>query len=842
MFYFRTITVYPKLPPPIARLRELAYNFWFSWNPQAQALFRDIDRDMWENTTHNPVKMLTYADPAKLSRLAADESYLERYNGVCAAFDRYLTEETWVKRHFPRHEEHTIAYFSAEFGLHEAQPFYSGGLGLLAGDHCKAASDAGLPLVGVSLLYRQGYFTQLIDQQGWQKAMYPYQNFHELPLQPVYSPEGGQLAVNIQIEGETVTLLIWHVQIGRLSLYLLDADNSFNSPHSRQLTQQLYGGDHEMRFDQEVVLGMGGVQALRAVGIKPLVWHLNEGHASFSLMERLRELVQQGVQPRTAIEYIRASSLFTTHTPVPAGHDIFSSEIMDRHFGAIYPQFGLSRDEFLALGWDETRQGFNMTVLAMRLCANINGVSRLHGQVTRQMFSFLYRDIPPEEVPVISITNGVHTPTWMAGEIAGLLDKYLEKDWHKHIYDKSIWESVRSIPGQELWEVHQKLKEQMIRFARKRLAAQYRRNHEPAEIIEDTAHFLEPRALTIGFARRFATYKRALLIFSDLDRLDRLVNNPEHPVQLIFAGKAHPADGAGQEIIKFVCDQARSPRFWGRIMFLEDYDINLARSLLQGVDVWLNTPRRPMEASGTSGQKAAINGVLNLSVLDGWWPEAYDGENGFAIGREDYPDETTQDREDSHDLFNILEEVVVPLYYRLDNAWAEKMKASLASIPPVFSADRMVKTYATHFYFPAVERSTRLAADNLDLAARLQRFKAFVADNWSSVSIQRVASDDAGEMPVGQGINVQAVVRLGKIDYHDVVVELVLGTEAGGKLAGLSLTAMGMVEQMDQETYVYRGELLPGQGTCGYSLRVRPTSADFAYRFELPLVTWAPAF
>ncbi|MDA8334115.1 MAG: alpha-glucan family phosphorylase [Peptococcaceae bacterium] len=842
MFYFRTITVYPRLPASIARLRELAYNFWFSWNPQAQSLFRDIDREMWENTNHNPVKMLTNVDPARLSQLSVLDSYLERYNAVCAAFDRYLTEETWTRRHFPQHEEHTVAYFSAEFGLHEAQPFYSGGLGLLAGDHLKAASDAGLPLVGVSLLYRQGYFTQLIDQQGWQKAMYPYQNFHELPLQPVYSPEGGQLSVNIQIEDENVTLLIWHVQIGRNSLYLLDADNSANSRETRRLTHQLYGGDHEMRFDQELVLGIGGVRALRAVGIKPQVWHLNEGHASFSLVERLRELVHQGVEPRTAIEYIRAASLFTTHTPVPAGHDIFTPEIMDRHFGAVYSQFGLSRDEFLALGWDETRQGFNMTVLAMRLCANINGVSRLHGLVTRRMFNFLYPDIPTEEIPVISITNGVHTPTWMAGEVAALLDKYLAKDWARHIYDKTVWEGVRSIPGRELWDVHQKLKERMIRFARKRLAAQYRRNHEPAELIGDTAHFLEPRALTIGFARRFATYKRALLIFSDLDRLDRLVNNPEHPVQLIFAGKAHPADRAGQEIIKFVCDQARSPRFWGRILFLEDYDINLARSLLQGVDVWLNTPRRPLEASGTSGQKAAINGVLNLSVLDGWWPEAYDGENGFAIGREDYPDDDTQDREDSHDLFNILEEVVVPLYYRLDNAWAEKMKSSLASIPPVFSADRMVKTYATHFYFPAVERATRLAGDGFGPASRLQRFKAFMTGNWSTVAIGRVVTDDAGEMPVGQGINVQAVVRLGKIDYRDVVVELVLGTGTDGDLAGLSLTPMTMAERIDPETYLYRGGLLPGQGTCGYSLRVRPTSPDFAYRFELPLAAWAPAF
>jgi len=842
MFYFRTITVYPRLPGPLARLRELAYNFWFSWNPEAQALFRDIDREMWENTNHNPVKMLTYADPGRLLQLAADEAYLTRYNSVCAAFDRYLTQETWTRRHYPRHEEHTIAYFSAEFGLHEAQPFYSGGLGLLAGDHCKAASDAGLPLVGVSLLYRQGYFTQLIDQQGWQRPMYPYQNFHELPLQPVYSPGGGQLSVTMEIEGETVTLLIWHVQIGRNSLYLLDADNSFNSPHNRALTHQLYGGDHEMRFDQEMVLGIGGVRALRAVGIRPLVWHLNEGHASFSLVERLRELVQQGLDPRTAIEYIRASSLFTTHTPVPAGHDIFTPEIMDRHFGAVYAQFGLSRDEFLALGWDETRQGFNMTVLAMRLCANINGVSRLHSLVTRRMFSFLYRDIPPEEIPIISITNGVHTPTWMAGEIATLLSRYLDKDWDRHIYDKAVWEKVRSIPGHELWEVHQKLKERMIRFARKRLAAQYRRNHEPADLIEDTSHFLEPHSLTIGFARRFATYKRALLIFSDLDRLDRLVNNPEHPVQFIFAGKAHPADRAGQEMINFVCEQARSPRFWGRIVFLEDYDINLARTLLQGVDVWLNTPRRPLEASGTSGQKAAVNGVLNLSILDGWWPEAYDGVNGFAIGREDYPDDATQDREDSHDLFNVLEEVVVPLYYGLDNAWVEKMKASLASIPPAFSADRMVKTYATHFYFPAMERATRLATDNFAPASRLQRFKAFLAANWPEVAIQSVVTDDAGEMPAGQEINVQAVVRLGKIDCHDVVVELVLGTGEGGDLAGLSLTPMTMAEQIDPATYLYRGTLLPGQGTCGYTLRVRPASPDFAYRFELPLVTWAPAF
>jgi len=842
MFYFRTVTVYPQLPAPLARLRELAYNFWFSWSPQAVALFRDLDRNLWENTNHNPVKTLTYTDPARLARLAADDSYLQRYGEVCAAFDRYLTEETWTRRHFPRHEEHTVAYFSAEFGLHEAQPFYSGGLGLLAGDHCKAASDAGIPLVGVSLLYRRGYFTQLIDQEGRQQALYPYQNFHELPLQPVYSPQGGQLAVNIDIEGEVATLLVWRVQIGRCSLYLLDADNSFNNPRLRTLTQQLYGGDHEMRFAQELVLGIGGVRALRAVGIGPAVWHLNEGHASFSLLERLRELVRQGVEAHTAIEYIRASSLFTTHTPVPAGHDIFPPDILDRHFANVYPQFGLTREEFLALGWDETRQGFNMTVLAMRLCANINGVSLLHGRVTRRMFSFLYPDIPAEEVPVVSITNGVHTRTWMAPEIGDLLDRYLKKDWEKHIYDKSLWEGCHSIPGEELRAVHRKLKERMIALVRRRLAAQYRRNHEPAELIQDTAHFLDPRALTIGFARRFATYKRALLVFSDPDRLDRLVNNPEYPVQFIFAGKAHPADGAGQEMIRFVCEQARSPRFWGRIVFVEDYDINLARSLLQGVDLWLNTPRRPLEASGTSGQKAAANAVLNLSVLDGWWPEAYDGENGFAIGRESYPDETTQDREDSHDLFNLLEETVVPLYYRDGGAWTEKMKAALASIPPVFSADRMVKTYATHFYFPAMERAATLAADNFAAAARLTGFKAYMAANWPAVAVLRVTTDDPGEVPVGQGVTVGALVRLGNIDHRDVTVELVQGTDTAAGLSGLSLTPMTMVERMDGATYRYQGEFRPEQGTCGYTVRVRPAHPGFAYRFELPLVAWAPAF
>ncbi|MFZ5652752.1 MAG: alpha-glucan family phosphorylase [Bacillota bacterium] len=844
MFSFYTVSAIPGIPDRISRLKEIAYNFWFSWYEPAQELFSRLDRDLWEEVYHNPVKFLIKARADVLEKATADREYLKLYSQVMETYDRYMNSENWFSTRHPEYAGHTVAYFSAEFGLHESHPIYSGGLGLLAGDHCKSSSDLGVPLVAVGLLYRQGYFTQRINREGWQEAEYPFQNYYDMPMKPVLRDNGEELTVSVDLPGRKVLVRVWKVLIGKVSLYLLDTDVPGNSREDRNITGQLYGGSRDNRICQEIVLGIGGVRALRAIGVNPYIWHINEGHAAFLCLERIREKVDMGIRPDVAVEAVKSNTLFTTHTPVPAGHDTFSAETIDHYLGNYQQQLGLSREEFVRLGWDDERHLFNMTVLALRLSDFKNGVSRLHGLISRNMFRRLYGNVPAEEVPIASVTNGVHTKTWMASQIKDLMKKHAGSNWMNNMNDPGVWEKVESIPDEALWFTHLQLKNKLIIFAREHIKAQRRRNYEPSDRVAEVDGYLSPDALTMGFARRFATYKRALIIFRDLGRLASLLNNPERPVQIIFAGKAHPADRPGQELIKRVYDISNMEPFRGKVVFLENYDINIARYLVRGVDVWLNNPRRPQEASGTSGMKAAINGVINFSVLDGWWPEAYNGENGFAIGEErDYPEDEVQDRNDSLSLYSVLENEIIPAFFSggdgVPKRWVNYMKNSIKTVGLHFSTDRMVREYTESFYVPAIARGLYFRRDGFAAAEKIESYKDFLRDNWHHVAVCDVVNDSRSFRRAGEVFTINSTVRLGKISHHNISVEIVYGGVDGDSINNLRTTPMTLVEQVGEGIFRYRGNLTLPQGVIGFTVRVRPSNPDLAHMFDLPLVAWA---
>ncbi len=846
MFPYRIVSVTPELPETITRLREIAYDFWFSWSPAGIEFFRSINPELWREVQHNPVKFLMRVQKEDLDRAAQDEDYLILYNRVLDLYDRYISRETWFAEKYPGYREDVIAYFSAEFGLHESHPIYSGGLGLLAGDHCKSASDLGLPFVGVGLLYKQGYFYQRINSKGEQEAEYPHLNFYELPITPVSNPDGSQLDVTVELQGRTVFVLVWRVKVGRVTIYLLDTDTSKNSPQDRNLTGQLYGGDREYRLSQEIVLGVGGVRALRAMRINPSVWHINEGHAAFLIVERIRELLRFMVSFDTAREVVRASTIFTTHTPVPAGHDLFNEELIAKHFEYMINEMGIDINKLKSMAWDAERSSFNMTLLALRHAFLSNGVSRLHGEVSRKMFQSEYSSLHPEEIPITSVTNGVHVETWLAQEIKELFARYLGKRWYEQLDEREIWNNVDLIPDRELWRVHRLLKEKMISFARTNLKQQRRRNREPVQNILEIDDYLDPDILTIGFARRFATYKRATLLFRTPERLERLLNNNERPVRFVFAGKAHPADTLGQELIKEIYEFSQRPGFRGRIVMLENYDIHLARHLVQGVDVWLNTPRRPMEASGTSGLKASLNGLINVSTLDGWWPEAYNGSNGFIVGSEqEYLTEDVQDQDDCFSLYSVLEEKIIPMYYRREEGfspeWLRMMKETIKTIAPVFNTGRIVEEYTNRFYIPAIDRGKMFAENDNYLANHTGNFKKLIIDYWDQVSFVSVESSGRTKMLAGDEIKISAVVNLGLIYTRSVILEILYGETVEGELRNIVVVPMVLEGEISDNVYLYKGSLTLPQGSYGYTVRVRPDSRDFPHT-ELPLVTWAPVF
>ncbi|HDD62076.1 MAG TPA: alpha-glucan family phosphorylase [Chloroflexi bacterium] len=702
------------LPRRIERLGELAYNLWWTWNPDVQRLYKRIDSDLWEETTHNPIQFLRKVERAKLNAVTHDSYYLDFYDRSLLAFDQYMErEDTWYQKNHGHIDKEVIAYFSTEFGLHETVPIYAGGLGVLSGDHLKEASDLGLPLVAMGFLYTKGYFTQVISEDGWQEAQYAKLNFDELPVLPLVDNEEKLTTVSVELAGREVLVRMWKIQVGRVPLYLLDSNVDGNSDDDRELTSRLYSSDLDLRISQEIILGIGGVRALRKLGHSPAVWHMNEGHSAFLVLERIREQVEKGTSLEEAKNYVQAKTVFTTHTPVPAGSDEFPAWLIDKYFGGLQQQLGLSRDEFFDLARHTVSWGvtFSMPVLAMRTSNLRNGVSELHGEIAREMWGYLWPDVKTDEVPISHITNGIHTGTWLARRMRHLYGRYLGSDWLDNIDDPEIWEAVSNIPDEEIWAVRRHLKRKLVIYMRERARVQWGQDEvHPVQVIASGA-LLNPYALTIGFARRFATYKRADLILSDFERLLGIINKPNMPVQIIFAGKAHPADQPGKLLIQNVYRKVKKAESGGRLVFLEDYDMNLARYLVQGVDVWLNTPRRPNEASGTSGQKAAVNGVLNFSILDGWWREGFNGKNGWAIGTDDsHADHKFQDDMDAESLYDALENEIIPLFYdrssgNLPVEWIGLMKESIRTLAPEFSMRRMVKAYANDLYFEVMDRT-----------------------------------------------------------------------------------------------------------------------------------------
>ena len=697
------------LPDEFTNLSELAHNLWWSWSPEGRAVFSYFDPTLWRLTYHDPIRQLQEIDPGRLETLREDVVFIRLYHAAMNAFQKYLkAKDHWFGRTFPHLNESTIAYFSAEFGLHRSVPLYSGGLGILAGDHLKEASDLGMPLVAVGFMYNQAYFRQVVDAEGWQEAVYDSVDPMGMPIELARTP-GGELAkVQVEIGTRCVTCLIWQIHVGRVTMYLLDTDTPENSQEDRLLTARLYGGDQHTRLCQELLLGIGGVRALRAVGCDPQVWHANEGHPAFLLLERIREFIQQGMGLAEAANQVRLTTVFTTHTPVPAGHDVFSADLIREHFHWWWEELGLTQEDFMALGRhpDFSPDQFHMTALPIRLAAFVNGVSQEHERVSRRMFQCLWPDKSVQDIPIHSVTNGVHVPTWIAQDMDVLYQKYVGADWRERCDDQVIWQRISAVPDEELWEARQLLKRKMLIFMRQHARIGWTDGKMNTTQVLASGALFEPDPLTIGFARRFATYKRAALLFSDLDRLKKILLNPWQPVQIIFAGKSHPADQPGRDLIHRIYQFAKANDLGGHIAFVEDYDMHVAKFLVQGVDVWLNNPRPPLEASGTSGQKAALNGIPNLSILDGWWKEGFDGNNGWAVS---LPDEQLPDGEqdawDVEGLYALLEQEIIPLYYdrgvdEIPHGWCTVVKSAIRTVAPKFSARRMLKEYMDRAYGP----------------------------------------------------------------------------------------------------------------------------------------------
>ena len=841
------VTVLPHLPKRIERLSDLAKNLYWTWTPEARSIFRRLDRDLWEESMHNPVVLLRDIEQEKLEQAAADQEYLERYDAVIAAFDHYLTNgKNWFT-HSIGGKDHVYAYFCAEYGWHEAVALYSGGLGILAGDHTKAASDLGVPLVAVGLWYPEGYFHQRVAANGQQEAVYIRRSPLNLPFELARDTQGNEARVHVNLQGRDVQLRAWQVKVGRVNVYLLDTDMPENDPADRDLLIRLYGGDQRTRIAQEIILGIGGVRMLRALGISPTTWHMNEGHSAFMALERCRELVERGLSFDEAREVVTAGTVFTVHTPVAAGNDVFPFELISSFFSGYWGSLSLSQQQFFDLarhdhGWGPA---FSMPALALRFSSGRNGVAELHGDTSRRIWNSLWPEVPTEEVPITHITNGVHAPTWVAPEIRELAGTVLPDDWTDRFDDTEMWRTVETISNDKLWQVRNELKEQSVQFLRSRVLKQQTRHGASPTTMHSTEALFDPNTLTIGFARRFATYKRATLILRDLDRLERILSNPDKPVQLVFSGKAHPADKPGQELIARIHNLSQDPRFIGRILFIEDYDMAIGRALTRGVDVWLNNPLRPLEASGTSGQKAAMNGVLNLSILDGWWPEGYNGVNGWAIGTgHNINDSDQADAADADALYDLLEREVVPLYYDRDaygipNAWLERVKQAIATVSPAFNARRMVKDYVQMFYAPATERTFNMQADGFAAAKELATWRRHINQNWSGIYFSARPVPDTIHH-IGDELEIEAVLHPKSITPDEVHVELVYSTEDDALRQNLHTVPMDCLETYPDGGCLYRVRFKPAvSGRLAYGVRVYPIHEYLVSPFDSYAIRWA---
>ncbi|MDR3237847.1 MAG: alpha-glucan family phosphorylase [Spirochaetia bacterium] len=841
----RKVNVVPNIPEKLKPIIKIAYNLWWVWNQDAIELFRRLDLDLWRDSGHNPVKMLGMLPQHILDEAAESDSFLSHLALVGAEFNRQMSMKTWYEETSHEYADASVAYFSAEFGIHECLPVYSGGLGILAGDHLKSASELGIPLCGVGLLYRLGYFHQYLGMDGWQQERFPEIDFFNVPIKLVPGKDNQPIIIEVPYPKGMVYAQIWHVMVGRIDLYLLDTNVKQNAPDDRSITDQLYGGDNIMRIKQEIMLGIGGVRALRALGKDCTVFHMNEGHAAFLTIERIALTMQENKMTfNEAHEFVTSSSVFTTHTPVPAGNDRFDPELIDEYLSSYYKRLGITRDSFLALGREnpaDKSELFCMTVLALKTACAANGVSKLHGSVSRNMWKALWPALPEHEIPIGHVTNGIHTLSWTSLEMMRLLNRYLGPRWIDNPTNTDVWKNIDSIPDTELWRTRERSRERLVEFARKKLKKQLLARGFTSKEAEKSDSVLDSESLTIGFARRFAAYKRANLIVSDMSRLEAILTDKERPVQIIFAGKAHPKDAMGKELVKQIIALCADERFRNRIVFLEDYDINLAKVMVQGVDVWLNNPVRPKEASGTSGMKVVPNGALNISILDGWWDEAYNRENGWAIGNgEIYEDYGYQNEVEGLYLYNLLEKEVKPLFYDrgvdgIPKGWLHKIRESMKTLSPVFNTNRMVKDYTEKYYLRAHKNFRKLSDSGFAASKKLAAWKEMVISKWDSVSIKEMFCDDnVDEIAVGSKITVKVIIDLGSLTVDDAVPELYFGNiNQNNEISEGASLPMTFSEKTHNGFYLYTGQVLCLQsGQFGFTVRLMPHNIESVRKFD----------
>jgi starch phosphorylase len=849
----RTFEVIPFLPPQLDCLKELAFNLRWTWDHETIHLFQRLDHELWESTGHNPVLMLGTISQQRLDEAAKDEGFLAHLDRICQRHYEYLKNQgTWYKKQQRQKEKDVIAYFSAEFGLTECLPIYSGGLGILAGDHVKAASELGLPLVGVGIAYQQGYFRQYLNAEGWQQERYPINDFYNMPIKLMRNADGTPLIVTVDLPGRPVNIQVWKAQVGRVELYLMDTNIPQRRKEDEDITDALYHGDPDTRIQQEIILGIGGMRVLKALGISPTVCHMNEGHSAFLSIERTRQLMEdRKMSFWEAKEACAAGCIFTTHTAVPAGLDKFSPDLMDKYFSDYYRSLGISREEFLALGRanpSDNFEPFSMAHLAIRLSTLTNAVSKLHGEVSQKLFQGLWKDLPWTEVPINWVTNGIHTRSWISDEMADIYERYLGARWFEESMDAAMWKRIEEVPDEEMWRVRTRRRERLVNFCRKRMRAQLEARGALSSEVKEASEMLNPNALTIGFARRVATYKRATLLFQDAKRLATILNNKERPVQIIIAGKAHPEDAPAKALIREIIQMTRSEDLKGKIVFIEDYEINVARWLVSGVDVWLNTPRRNLEACGTSGMKVVFNGGLNCSILDGWWDEAYAAHphSGWAIGRgEVYADQDYQDEVESNALYDLLEKEIVAKFYERDREgiprwWIERVKNSMADLCSEFNVNRMVREYAMTTYFPATGRFTRFLESDAKRAKAMSTWKKKTESEWRNVHIERVETQIPETVRVGDDMVVRAMLHLGGLSPEDVAVQIYHGQiDAYNNIVDGEVTCMKPAEQVDGRQ-VFTGEIKYSRsGRHGFSVRVLPKHADLTSPYEMGLIEWA---
>ena len=843
--------VIPSLPDKLSSLSDIAYNIHWSWDHASIDLIRRLDRDLWERVNHNPVVMLQSLDQSRLEQLVEDDGFMAHLERVYRQLEWYMNQNTWFEKTEKDIHGLKIAYFSAEFGMTECLPIYSGGLGMLAGDHLKSASELGIPLIGVGLLYQEGYFQQYLNEEGWQQERYPENNFFEMPVRPEKDEDGNPLLIDVDMAGHKVYARIWRIQVGRVPLFLLDSNVPENNAEDKDITSQLYGGDREMRIRQEILLGIGGLRALHRLGHVPTVCHMNEGHSAFLALEKIRILMEaESMSFEQAWEASRAGTLFTTHTPVPAGIDMFSPGLVDRYFNGYYQKLGLSKDRFLGLGkknQNDPNEEFNMAILALRMAQNTNGVSELHGMVSRRMWNDMWPELSEHEVPISSITNGIHVRSWISVDMAGLFDRYLGPRWITQPTNQSIWQRVDQIPDEELWRTHERRRERLVAFARRTLAEQLTRRGSSSSDVKYAREVLDPEILTIGFARRFATYKRATLLFRDPERLKKLLLDPDKPIQIIFAGKAHPKDLEGKRLIRNIVQFARRENVRHRVVFLENYDMSSSRVIMQGVDVWLNNPRRLMEASGTSGMKAAVNGALNLSILDGWWCEGYglEQDNGWAIGKDEvYDDLELQDDVESGTIYDLIENEITPAFYdrgrdKLPRRWISHMKSSMRSITPMFNTNRMVWEYTQKHYIPLFKRYKELESEDFKVARDLAQWRAMVTEQWPQIWIGEIISNNGNELKVGKKLIVTAKVFLADLKVGDVSVQLYSGPlDTKNQIIEAETTNMIHVNS-EGNLEIFEGVLdCSASGLQGFTVRIIPHNKHLAQPFQMGLICW----